>query len=259
VVSAASTALLAGRPLPELLSSIDLSDLSHVGDATEGRRTSIDIVLDYSSINASRDAALWLCDQMGKAPELLGFGADDAELVAMGAGIIERMSRSEPAHQYAQPLPLLPADDVSKPFPIAALGSVLAPAAKAIAYKVQVPDAMAGQSVLAAAALAAQAHADVRLPYGQVRPLSLFMATVAASGDRKSATDNEATHAIGQRETQLKRVFKDAHAEWKVRAAAWGAEKRKSRTTPRFIWMKGRLSFSILDRSRLIPLSRYSL
>ena len=46
----------------------------------------------------------------------------------------------------------------------------------------------------AAAALAAHAHADVMMPYsGQTRPLSLFFVTVAASGDRKSIADTEAT------------------------------------------------------------------
>jgi len=57
---------------------------------------------------------------------------------------------------------------------------------------VQVPAAMAAQSVLASAALAAQPHADAQLPTGQSRPLSLFFVTLAPSGDRKSTSDNEA-------------------------------------------------------------------
>src|SRR6202043_81345 len=72
------------------------------------------------------------------------------------------------------PLPLFPPLAEPEPFPTAALGATLSRAAKAIASKVQVPPAMAAQSVLAAASLAACAHADVMLPYGQARPLSLF-------------------------------------------------------------------------------------
>ena len=64
--------------------------------------------------------------------------------------------------------PLAPAAD----YPVEALGP-LAAVTKAIASKIQVPLALAGQSVLAAASLAAQAIADVVLPYGQTRPLSL--------------------------------------------------------------------------------------
>lgn len=74
-----------------------------------------------------------------------------------------------------EPLPLFPPLPPAEPYPVDALGPVLSSAAAAIARKVQVPPAMAAQSVLAAAALAAQGHADVMLPYGQPRPLSLYL------------------------------------------------------------------------------------
>ena len=80
----------------------------------------------------------------------------------------------------------------SKPYPLDALGNVLGPAAKAIAAKIQCAPSMAAQSVLSVASLGAQAIADVRLPYGHIRPLSLFGLTIAASGDRKSGADAEA-------------------------------------------------------------------
>jgi len=84
-----------------------------------------------------------------------------------------------------------PVRSVAAPFPMDALGPVLGPAAKSIARIVQVPDAMAAASVLACASLAAQPHADVRLPHGVV-PLSLYIITSAGSGDRKTATDKVA-------------------------------------------------------------------
>ena len=104
-----------------------------------------------------------------------------------------------------EPVPLFPPIPPSAPYPVDALGSLLAKAANAISNKIQVPVAMAAQSVLAAAALAAQAHCDVRLPFGQQRPLSLFFVTVAASGDRKSSADNEALRPIRRYEICLKR------------------------------------------------------
>ena len=58
--------------------------------------------------------------------------------------------------------PLEPAD----PFPIEALGGILGDAALAIVDQVQCPEAIAGQSILAAAALAVQGHADIELPQG---------------------------------------------------------------------------------------------
>jgi hypothetical protein len=59
---------------------------------------------------------------------------------------------------------------------------------------VQAPAGLCGQSVLAAASLAVQAHADVSLS-GNVEPLSLFHVTIGASGERKSAVDKWALRA----------------------------------------------------------------
>lgn len=97
----------------------------------------------------------------------------------------------EPADPDAEPaadgpIPLFPPMPEAERFPIESLGPVLSSAAAAIARKVQVPEAIAAQSVLAVAALACQAHADVMLPYGQKRPLSLDFVTIAASGARKT-------------------------------------------------------------------------
>jgi hypothetical protein len=55
-----------------------------------------------------------------------------------------------------------------------------------------------------AVALVGQAHADVALPSGQTRPLSLFLLTVAASGERKSAVDALALGPIYKCEAVLR-------------------------------------------------------
>src|SRR4051812_38492680 len=82
------------------------------------------------------------------------------------------LSETAPARSAgAESLPLFPPLPPAAPYPVQELGTVLSEAAQAIARKVQAPDAIAAQSVLAAASLAAQAHADVLMPYGQRRPL----------------------------------------------------------------------------------------
>jgi hypothetical protein len=96
---------------------------------------------------------------------------------------------------------------------------VLSPAALAIMDKVQCPDGIAGNSVLAAATLAAQPHANVVHPStGQCLPLSGFFVTVARSGDRKTTADRIALSAIGLMEAELhdkheaaQRLYRDAH------------------------------------------------
>jgi Protein of unknown function (DUF3987) len=106
----------------------------------------------------------------------------------------------EPPRPLMRELP--PAD----PFPVEALGDVLAPAARAINDRVQAPLAICGQSVIAAATLAVQAHADVVLPIGggRARPISNYFASVATTGERKTECDQQAGWPIRKREKALR-------------------------------------------------------
>lgn len=142
------------------------------------------------------------------------------------------LSRPDPIkaarQQYAErPLPLFPPLAAAALYPVAHLGPTMRVAAEAIANKVQAPIELAAQSVLSTAALAAQAHFDIRLPYGQNRPCSLFFVTVAASGDRKSTTDNEANWPVRVREKRLREEYDVLFRDWKLDHAAWSASKRK--------------------------------
>jgi hypothetical protein len=79
---------------------------------------------------------------------------------------------------------------------------------------------------LATATLAAQAHADVELPMGQVRPLSCFFLSVAASGERKSSCDNEALKPVRKHEAELHRDYETLRTIWENDFAVW--EKQRS-------------------------------
>jgi hypothetical protein len=106
----------------------------------------------------------------------------------------------EPPRPLTREMP--PAD----PFPVDALGSILGAAAIAIQDRVQAPLAICGQSVLKAAALALQGHADVVLPIGpgRAKPISTFLVTVGESGERKSECDGQALWPIRAREKALR-------------------------------------------------------
>ena len=75
------------------------------------------------------------------------------------------------------------------PYPVEALGKVLGGAAQALHEDTKAPLALCAQSVLASASLATQAHFDIKLPWGELKPLSLFFLTVALSGERKTTID----------------------------------------------------------------------
>lgn len=67
--------------------------------------------------------------------------------------------------------------------------------------------------------------ADVQLPYGQTRPLSLFCLTIAASGDRKSSADLEAMAPVKMRERQLRDDYEPLAESYKIAHLAWRAHK----------------------------------
>lgn len=112
-----------------------------------------------------------------------------------------------PAPTYPEPQPLLPDLEPSNPYPLEALGDLLGGAAQAIIEIVQVPGAMAAQSVLAAAAMAVQPHGNINRS-GQIIPLSLFCLTVAESGDRKSTADRLALQSHHKHQRELVEQYK---------------------------------------------------
>jgi hypothetical protein len=121
------------------------------------------------------------------------------------------------------PRPLMRELPSADPFPVDALGDELGPAARAIHDLVQAPVALCGQSVLGAATLAVQGHADVKLPTGQKKPLSNFLVSVAATGERKTAVDEEALRPMRKREAALRERYQAEHFEYQNAHEAWDA------------------------------------
>ena len=122
--------------------------------------------------------------------------ADDLPAGISHAHLQAMLDRASPVAMDEGPLPLRRALPEPEPFPIDALGETLGQAAEAIHDLTQAPLAVCGQSVLAAATLAVQAHADVILPMGSKRPTSCFFITVAASGERKTSCDDLALRPV---------------------------------------------------------------
>jgi putative DNA primase/helicase len=108
-----------------------------------------------------------------------------------------------------------------EPYPVAALGAVLGNAALAIHEVVKAPLAMCCQSVLAAASLAAQAHYDIKLPWGERKPLSLFLLTVGESGERKSGVDDLVLGAAKAQEREDMATYAEAQKDYEAALSAW--------------------------------------
>lgn len=134
---------------------------------------------------------------------------------------ISKIINEAPPFQDEPPRPLRRSISAWEPYPVDTLGTLLGGAAKAIHEKIQAPQAICAQSVLAAATLAVQGHADIELPIGQSRPLSAFFMTIATTGERKSSCDTEALRPVNNKEETLRTAYQTDSFQWQNRKDAW--------------------------------------
>ncbi|MBX2806148.1 MAG: DUF3987 domain-containing protein [Hyphomicrobiales bacterium] len=133
---------------------------------------------------------------------------------------VRRVLDQRSTFEHEGPRPLARPIDEPEPFPLAALGPLRLPA-EAVQAHTRAPIAICAQAVLGALALVGQGHADVVLPSGQVRPLSLFLMTIAASGERKSAVDSLALRAIYDYEEKLRAAYRADITQFEIEQAIW--------------------------------------
>lgn len=108
-------------------------------------------------------------------------------------------------------------------YPVDALGP-LRSAVEAVQQMTQAPTAIPAQSALGTASLAVQAFADVET-LGGPRPLSLFLLTVARSGERKSACDAALMSALRDHEREQAKAQRDAFQSWQNAHLIWKGER----------------------------------
>lgn len=124
------------------------------------------------------------------------------------------------------PLPLYRQIETPQPFPMDALGPILGPAAQAMHRVIKAPDSICAQSLLWAATLAAQAHANITID-GRDFPLSDFYISTAESGDRKSATDKIALKPIFSWQKMLADCYRTEYIKFQIQMEAWEAKKKE--------------------------------
>ncbi len=107
------------------------------------------------------------------------------------------------------------------PYPVDALGPILGAAATALHETIKAPLTLCCQSVLASASLAAQTHFDVLLPWGEKKPLTLFLLTVAESGERKSGVDDVVLSAAKAQERQDMEIYADEQKIYEADLSRW--------------------------------------
>jgi hypothetical protein len=140
--------------------------------------------------------------------------------------IAQSVSRYAPATdgEWPEPEPLRRAPEPPEPFPLEALGGVLAPAARAMNGIIKAPAAICGQAVLATANLAVQGFANVAID-GRGFPLSEFFLSVAESGDRKSAVDHAALVPVDAYGKELMEDYRRDFQKYENEMLLWKKER----------------------------------
>ena len=122
-----------------------------------------------------------------------------------------------------EPQPLLREIPQGQPYPVEALGP-LREAVKAVQGLTQAPVAIPAASALAVASLAVQGFANVGTLGGD-RPVSLYVLTIARSGERKSSCDAPLMAALHEYEREQSKAQDDEIAAWKNAHALWKGER----------------------------------
>ena len=142
-------------------------------------------------------------------------------LIYLADCVRETMMRQTKA---TPPTPLRRDQRPAAPYPLDALGPLLAPMAKVLMTCIQAPDAICCQSVLAGATLAVQPFANVVID-GRDFPLSQYFLDIGESGERRSAVDRAVLYPHRQYERQLFEAYGKAKVVYTNHLDAWKRER----------------------------------
>ena len=121
---------------------------------------------------------------------------------------------------WNMPLPLgIPV--ASELYPSDALPDVVRGAVEEVQAFTQAPLALVACSALGALSLTGQAYVDVKRAEGLTGPTSLFLLTIADSGERKSTCDQFFTQPIHDYERQQTEAMQPALSDYRAALTAW--------------------------------------
>ena len=142
-------------------------------------------------------------------------GLDAVREAIMGAG------KAKPIWPDPQPLGFV-ADPMD--YPLAALPSTIRAAVEEVAAYTQAPVALVAGSALGAVSIATQGLIDVARADKLTGPVSLFLLTIAESGERKSTVDGFFTKAIHAWADEAAAALEPELTRYRADAAAWEAK-----------------------------------
>lgn len=131
---------------------------------------------------------------------------------------------SSAGEPWPEPQPLAAKVEL-EPYPLDALPDPIRAAVEEVQGFTKAPVPLVASSALAALSLAIQAHADAKRAEKLAGPVSLFLLTIADSGERKSTCDGFFTKAIRDYEETQAEFAKPALKDHKAAIEAWEAKR----------------------------------
>jgi putative DNA primase/helicase len=122
--------------------------------------------------------------------------------------------------EWPEPQPLIMKAEPA-PYPLDALPDTIRAAVVEVHQFVKAPIALVASSALGALSLAGQAHVDVKRAEKLAGPVSLFLLTIADSGERKSTCDEFFTGPIREFQQQRAEAAKPDLVTYRADLAAW--------------------------------------
>jgi len=192
------------------------------GDTSAGKLDFNDVyrARGAAAVQAMIDAAVPVT-AVEAEPGSTGLGSTRTPAPATGRS---GFAASVPASPWRDPEPLTE-QLTAFPYPVDALPALLRDAVQEVQAFVQAPGALVAASALAALSVAAQALVDVRRDAQLVGPTSVYLLSVADSGERKSTCDAIFSRPLRDWELERRAELSAEVAKADAAAAAYEAKK----------------------------------
>jgi len=149
-------------------------------------------------------------------------------------------------------MPIVPA-----PYPLDAFLTVVRETGYELVRNVQAPDAMVGMALINAVSMACQSLIDVKLPTGQIRPVSQNLLIVAESGERKSTVASLLLAPFREADTKSITSHGCKTMEYQAELHAWEAKNKGLLRAISKASCKGedtsKLEMELVEHSKLLP------
>jgi len=138
---------------------------------------------------------------------------------------MNKIALSQLQNEWPEPQALVKAEESAR-YPIEAFPPMIRNALQEVADSVQAPIALVGSSALSAISVAIQSKINVSRDKGLDGPVSLYLLSVAMSGDRKSSLDGYFMRPIEAFERKIREVMKGELSNYNAKLSAWEAERK---------------------------------